>query len=237
MKLSTLLLLSALTGSAQTRTPILLELFTSEGCNSCPPADKLLEALDKQPIPGAELIVLGEHVDYWDGAWRDRFSSPAYTKRQWQYARQFGLSGVYTPQLVVDGQSEFVGSRSSDAATAIDKALRNPKHPITVQATSNGNKLKATVQIENLASKGATVYLALAESQAQTQVTRGENAGSLLRHTAIVRSLTPIGEVTNQFDKTLELPLPSNTKGLRLVAFVQDRATGRILAVHQQTLS
>jgi hypothetical protein len=236
MKLPLAFLIWSLAATAQTRTPILLELFTSEGCSSCPPADKLLEALDRQPIPGADLIVLGEHVDYWDGAWRDRFSSPAFTKRQWDYAKYFRLQGVYTPQLIVDGKREFVGSHTAGAAAAIEQALKSHKHPIQLSATANGNKLQATIQIQNLASKGATVFLALAENQSQSQVTRGENAGSLLNHTAAVRSLQAIGAVTNDFDKTVELPIPANTKGLRVVAFVQDRATGHILAIHQLKL-
>lgn len=236
MKLPIALLWFALAAMAQTRTPILLELFTSEGCSSCPPADKLLEALDQQPIPGADLIVLGEHVDYWDGAWRDRFSSPAFTKRQWDYARHFRLQGVYTPQLVVDGQTEFVGSRTTDAAAAIEKALANPKHPITLSAAINGHKLNATIRIQDLASKGATLFLAIAEGRAQSQVTRGENTGRLLTHTAAVRSLHALGAINNQFDKTVELPLPANTKDLRVIAFVQDRTTGHILAIHQLKL-
>lgn len=237
MKLSVALLLTTLAASAQTKTPILLELFTSEGCNSCPPADKLVENLEKQqPFQGADLVVLGEHVDYWDGSWKDRFSSPAYTKRQWEYAKYFGLSGVYTPQLVVDGQSELVGSHGGDAKAAIQKAISSHKHPIQLTAKANGNRLKANVNIAGLSSKGATVYLALAENQAQSNVTRGENAGHLLKHISVVRSLTSIGDITNDFSKDLDLTLPSNTSGLRVIAFVQDKATGHILAVAQEKL-
>jgi hypothetical protein len=236
MKLPFAILLTALAATPQSRSPILLELFTSEGCSSCPPADQLLESLDKQPIPGADLIVLGEHVDYWDGAWKDRFSSPAFTRRQWDYARHFGLSGVYTPQLVVDGQSEFVGSHSSDARLSIQKAISSHKHPIALTAQSTGNSLKASIHIDNLGSKGATVFLAIAENQAQSNVTRGENAGRHLKHIAVVRSLQSIGDITDSFDKQIELPLPNNIGGLRVVAFIQDKATGRILAVAQKKL-
>jgi len=237
MKLQAALLITALAAAAQTRLPILLELFTSEGCSSCPSADKLLEALDKtQPIPGADLIVLGEHVDYWDGSWKDRFSSPAFTKRQWDYAKYFGLRGVYTPQLVVDGQSEFVGSSGPDAKAAINKALQNHKHPLTLTATASGNKLKANISINGLGSKGATVFIALADEEAQSQVSRGENAGRLLKHIAVVRAMQAVGDITNTFQKDINLSLPANHGSLRVVAFVQDKATGKILAIKQEKL-
>src|SRR3974377_1377633 len=116
------------------RVPVLLELFTSEGCSSCPPADRLLEILDqKQPVAGANLIVLSEHVDYWDRlGWKDPFSSPQYTGRHTDYTNRYRFDGVYTPKLVVDGGSAFVGSDGREASAAIEKAIRDPKVPMTI---------------------------------------------------------------------------------------------------------
>src|SRR5712671_2412583 len=126
-----------------TRVPVLLELFTSEGCSDCPPADRLLELLDqKQPVAGADLVVLSEHVDYWDRlGWKDPFSSPVSTARQQDYTNKYNLDGVYTPQLVVDGRYGIVGSDSREVTNAIQKAIREPKIPITISKVSrNGNQ-------------------------------------------------------------------------------------------------
>src|SRR5215831_10819641 len=113
---------------ANARTPVLVELFTSEGCSSCPPADRFLEKLDHQPIAGAEMIVLSEHVDYWNHiGWKDPYSAHLYSERQSVYGNRFGLDSVYTPQMVVDGSSEFVGSNPALADRAFAKALGVPK--------------------------------------------------------------------------------------------------------------
>src|ERR1700751_3276774 len=125
-----------------TRIPVLLKLFTSEGCSSCPPADRLLETLDqKQPVAGADLIVLSEHVDYWDRlGWKDPFSSSLYPARQQDYTNKYNLDGVYTPQLVVDGRYGLVGSDGREVADAIQKALREGKIPIAIsKASHDGN--------------------------------------------------------------------------------------------------
>ena len=118
-------LISAPADSGASRVPVLLELFTSEGCSSCPPADRLLEILDqKQPVAGADLIVLSEHVDYWDRlGWKDPFSSPQYTARQQDYTNKYNFDGVYTPQLVVDGRFGFVGSDGREASAAIQRSI------------------------------------------------------------------------------------------------------------------
>ena len=148
MKLSALLLASVLVGSlfvsgtdaprSEAASPVLVELFTSEGCSSCPPADTLLQQLDRtQPVSGAELIVLSEHVDYWNHiGWTDPFSSRFFSDRQSAYAGRFGLASVYTPQMVVDGAVEFVGGDSRLVSQAIQKSLPAPKIAIRISGLS-----------------------------------------------------------------------------------------------------
>src|ERR1700757_4701741 len=118
------------------RTPVLIELFTSEGCSDCPPADALLERLDRlQPVAGIELIVLSEHVDYWNGiGWRDPYSLHEYSERQGAYAGHFGIGSVYTPQMVVDGHFEFVGSDERGAIEAIAGAAKTAKIPVSISS-------------------------------------------------------------------------------------------------------
>ncbi|MDQ6707298.1 MAG: DUF1223 domain-containing protein, partial [Acidobacteriota bacterium] len=178
------------------RVPVLLELFTSEGCSSCPPADKLLAQLDReQPIAGADLIVLSEHVDYWNHlGWADPYSSPAFSRRQRDYASRLPGGGVYTPELVVDGSTGFVGSDRANARNAIRDAIRAQKLPVTVTASRNGGN--ADVHFEIGPSKAAgTVYMALAQDRASTQVASGENAGRNLDHVAVVYSFKKVGVV------------------------------------------
>ena len=222
------------------RTPVLVELFTSEGCSSCPPADRFLQTLDEQPIAGTEMIVLSEHVDYWNHiGWKDPYSASFYSQRQSAYAKRFGLDSVYTPQMVVDGTSEFVGSNSGLADKAFRKALGVPKLPVHLSSISAGasNTLHAHLETGALdASFGpreADVYVAVALNRAESQVSAGENAGHRLAHVSVVKSLTKVGalkqgQVLAQ-DVQLKLELGSDPRSLRLIAFVQEPRQGRVL--------
>lgn len=229
------------------RRPVLVELFTSEGCSSCPPADALLERLDRsQSISGAELIVLSEHVDYWnDIGWKDPYSSHEYSERQSAYAAQFGLGTVYTPQMVVDGHFEFVGSDERRAGQAIKEAAESPKAPVRLSLGSSDDKA-TIVHVEAgplpavTGTQSAGVFLAVADNSDQSQVSEGENAGRTLQHVAVLRRLTRIGtvEASAEFSGDINLGLKSKNHGnLRVVVIVQEPEAGRVLGAGLMRLS
>lgn len=227
-------------------SPVLVELFTSEGCSSCPPADALLQQLDRtQPIGGAQLIVLSEHVDYWNHiGWTDPYSSHFFSDRQSAYSDRFGLSSVYTPQMVVDGNTEFIGSDSRLANQAVVKALALPKFAVrifgisldaskTLQAHIDTDALPQTFKVRK-----ADVYLVLALKHAESQVLRGENSGRQLTHVDVVQSLTKIGSIeagkTFSQDVHLKLDPKTDLSNLRVIAFVQQPGQRRVLGAAQQ---
>lgn len=209
---------SAVLATEPSRAPVLVELFTSEGCSSCPPADRILEQLD------SHAVVLSEHVDYWDQeGWKDRYSSHALTQRQENYARHFGIDGPYTPEMVIDGRAEFNGSDGRRAQTEIAKALEGRKASIRLSRSPAG----VEIAIDD-APHSSAVWLVLAENSADTQVSAGENNGKRLHHVAIARSLKKIGVVKkNQpFHKLIELP--AEDAGKRVVVFLQDSDSGPV---------
>jgi hypothetical protein len=220
-----------------TGRPVLVELFTSEGCSSCPPADRVLSSLARdQGIAPARVIALGFHVDYWDYlGWKDRFASAAFSRRQEAYARQFKINSTYTPQMVVDGALEFVGSNRVNAIDAVKKNAASPK-PVVSMTVSDG-RLRANAAGLPMHT-GATVYLAVAENNLITKVGRGENSGSTLEHAAVVRDFSAIGKIAKSDTTfTVERTLPPSrdwkTENVKLVVFVQEDATLKILAVNE----
>lgn len=223
--------------AAETRTPLLVELFTSEGCSSCPPADRFLEQLDHQSVPGAEMIVLSEHVDYWNHiGWRDPYSSHLYSERQGAYGKRFSLDSVYTPQMVVDGASEFVGSNTAAADKVFAKALAAPKIPVHLSLVSKGAKslrahLDAGTLERSFGVSEAGVYLAVALDRAESQVSSGENAGHELAHVAVVRDIRSLGVIKQGqgFSRDIQLNLEPGSANLRLIAFVQEPRQGKVL--------
>ena len=228
------------TAGAQMATPaVLVELFTSEGCSTCPPADKLLAELDQtQPIKGVEVIALSEHVDYWNHlGWKDPYSSADFSRRQADYARQLKLEDVYTPQIVVDGQTELVGGKSAAVREAIAKAAGTPKANVRVQIKSTTPKsIALTVQVDDLpeVARGdaADVMLAITESGLMNSVSRGENAGRKLAHSAVTRKLIRIGTVKEKSFKAepaVDLNSTWNRQAMKAVVFVQEHNSRRVL--------
>jgi len=212
------------------QNPVVIELFTSEGCSSCPPADALLVELSRQqPVKGAELILLGEHVDYWNYiGWTDRFSSAQFSQRQSEYAKTFHLASVYTPQMVIDGREQFVGNDPGEVQRKIQAAAAQTK-PIHVTAQWQGKNLH--VAVSSAATGKARVLLALTEDGLSTTVGGGENGGRTLHHAAVVRQLRELGTVDrNRFEQDIELSPEKgwNIAQMKIAILVQDSATGRI---------
>lgn len=223
--------------------PVLVELFTSEGCSDCPPADDLLGWIDaKQPVPGAKAIVLSEHVTYWNHlGWRDPFSLDEIDTRQQQYEVRFGLSSNYTPQMVVDGAVQFVGNDSAKLDAAVARAAATPKAKIAIEdAHLVGSALSFSVRGDN--NPGATLFAAVAQNATRSEVARGENAGRTLHHVAVVRVMKDFGSKATD-GRPLRLSGITSygagkTEGpVRLVVFLTDRKTGHVLAVAEQALS
>ena len=221
---------------AGARVPVVVELFTSDGCSSCPPADRVFSVLvQNQPIPGAQVIALGMHVDYWDQlGWKDPASLALATARQQAYGRIWGADRVYTPQAVVDGASEMVGSDEGAVRRAIERAAAQPHVAVSETISVDGNAFAATVGIEALpppaAKEALDAVLFLTEDGLTSNVKFGENAGRTLHHDAVVRAMYPLGVVSA--GKSLHvrgvLKPEWRREQLRAVSVVQGRNTHRI---------
>jgi hypothetical protein len=218
----------ALPGSSS-RTPVLVELFTSEGCSSCPPADRYIESLDSQPIAGLELVVLSEHVDYWDQlGWKDPYSSREISERQDAYRTKLRLPEVYTPQLVIDGSREMPGSSKNEAEDALRQAAAQIKIGLQLKvATADRDQLSVRIDCpaSNVAPRSLDVFVAFALNHAESQVVRGENKNRRLTHTAVLRKMVKVGIIKNGegFSLATEMnPGVPLKDGLRVVAFLQD---------------
>jgi hypothetical protein len=236
---------AALTGNRATdtgaSTPILVELFTSEGCSTCPPADVTLEKMDTlQPVPGAQLIVLSEHVDYWNhDGWTDPYSSASITSRQNSYVHALGLKTAYTPQIFIDGTAELRLSDPAQATQIFQKAVSVSKVPIRITSVAiEGNKpaiVQGTIEAEsNPEQHNADVFVAVALDHAESQVDSGENRGRHLVHVAVALEIVKVGKLEKgktfhqDFRVKLNLPHTSSTN-IRIVAFIQETGPGRVL--------
>jgi hypothetical protein len=234
--LVTLIIAASVTAVAQspseTRSPVLVELFTSEGCSTCPPADQLMLQLEQQQqLDGVPIIVIGEHVDYWDHqGWRDRFSSATATARQQDYKEKLHFREEYTPQAIVNGKYQVVGSDGP----ALGNAIR------TAAGESSGLRLDLhraspdsfEIAVVNPSRRKVRLVVAIVESGLTTKVGGGENRGKELQHPSVLRRLTTIttsSAESFQGDARVKPEHEWNSDHLKIIALAQDAATGAIL--------
>jgi hypothetical protein len=231
------------TQTAAGREPVVVELFTSEGCSSCPPADALLSELDaRQPLGSAEIIAIEEHVDYWDElGWKDPYSSSTWTARQNDYAGTLHNGSAYTPQMLVDGTAGFVGSRGGMARQEIEKAATNRKARVEISQVSPFENKAVTlkVNVEKSLSVNpkdtAEVIVAITESGLRSSVKGGENNGKDLQHSPVLREFRVIGAIGKSSEEgftaqpSVKLDAKWNVANLRAVVFIQEKRSRRIL--------
>ena len=233
-------------------TPVVVELFTSEGCSSCPPADALLAKMESaQPFKGVQVIAIEEHVDYWNQqGWVDPFSSVEWTDRQQVYAAAFRQDGPYTPQMEVNGHAQLIGSRTDQAVKAVQDAQAVPTTVVKLAASGAGNSNEPhfAVSVGKLAQlspgDSAEVWLAITEGGLASQVSRGENAGRNLSHASVLRSLRRIGIAESradssafQGDTSLKLKSGWKRENLLAVVLVQEKKSRRILGAASQKIA
>jgi hypothetical protein len=232
--------IASATDAQQSASPVLIELFTAEGCSSCPPADAFLRILDEsQPVAGAQLIMLGEHVDYWDDqGWRDPFSSASLTDRQRGYERALGRTEPYTPQFIVDGTSEMRLSERPKIAQLLKDAAASPKIPVSIDSLKiepgTPAYLSGTVTADgNAQGHKSDVFLGLALDHFESKVLRGENRGQTLTHVAVLLELVKLGALTpgGKFSQDFRVPVKAGVDpgNLRVIGFVQESRYGKVI--------
>ena len=204
-----------------------VELFTSEGCSSCPPADELLAEIERENR-NTELYILAFHVDYWDHqGWKDSFSDAEFSLRQRQYATWMNLRTVYTPQIVVNGTDEYVGSDQGMILKAISAGLdQEQTKSLILHGEVAGDQLKVDYQGAG-EDKKSELVLTLVQKSAKSNVRAGENAGRSLSHVQIVRQLLRT-DLNNKERIAMHLPKDFKKNGWELIGFIQNKTNGRI---------
>jgi len=233
--------------AAEKQQVVLVELFTSEGCSSCPPADALLKQVNGTKTSAGQLIVgISEHVTYWNSlGWADPFSSSIYTDRQNAYGQRFGLDSVYTPQMVVNGTEQFVGSDQAALNRAIERQSQRPG-PIALHILSMhtaGSALSVSFSASgDIPARGVDIIAVLADDADRSSVLRGENSGRTLAHVSVARSLARVATVNaanNQKEQTVQIPVPTsfrNAQGHHLILFAQIPGYERVLGADTKLL-
>ncbi len=224
--------------TAASKPVAVIELFTSQGCSSCPPADRLLtETVTKSAASHESVYALSFHVDYWNRlGWRDPFSDARFTARQRQYARQFGLSSVYTPQAVLNGSQEFVGSNRARLTSLLAEALRQPASAtVGLSVRQQGRSIEADTKLTGNLT-GTVLNVALVSNSATIDVNRGENAGRTLTHNNVVRAFMT-KRPTESTPVTLTAPPDFDAGNGAVIAYLQQEKTGRILGAERVLLT
>jgi hypothetical protein len=214
------LAISALLQKPPGPTPVVVELFTSQGCSSCPPADELIRTIARDSSLRGKVIPLAFHVDYWDRlGWRDPFSSAEWSRRQFFYVRALNATSAYTPQAVVNGGRQFVGSQAETLRAAIEEAShRGSTGSVRIEATRSGNVVTATIHAA--APQGTEVLVALFQNDVTTRISAGENDGRTTNEDAIVRRLIRVG--SGNVDKSISLNVEPSWRSVGVAAFVQN---------------
>ncbi len=233
------------TGNLAPKSIVLVELFTSEGCSSCPPADALLSRVNGTDAGGGRLIVgISEHVNYWDSrfGWTDPYSAAIYTNRQSAYSERFHLEGVYTPQMVINGAEQIVGSDRAAFARALETERQHPPR-MSLQilaATVSGSALTVHFSAHGeIPAQGADLMAVLADDSDRSNVLHGENSGQVLSHVAVARSLSRVGQIQSAQEGTVRIPLPSTLNASQkhhLILFAQIPGNGRVLGADTKPL-
>ncbi|WP_457129121.1 DUF1223 domain-containing protein [Mucilaginibacter sp. HD30] len=214
-----------------------VELFTSEGCSSCPPADALVAKVQQQ-YAGKPVYILAYHVDYWNRlGWKDVFSSNEYSQRQRSYAQHLKLQSVYTPQIVVNGKTEFVGSEAGNLYKAIESGLKTIAQPNLALSLVNVKGNSLTVNYKTEVKPGIDLLLALVEKYAQTDVKAGENNGRKLSHVQIVRALHKVNAMADKSGtERFNLPTSIKAKNIEIIGLLQNTVTGEITGAAKAAL-
>ncbi len=210
----------------------LLELYTSEGCSSCPPADELLGKIQNE-YRDKNVYVLAYHVDYWDKqGWKDIFSNADFTKRQYDYAQFLGKEPIYTPQVIINGKTDYIGSQETSLRNGIKSALSKPAlASLSLEASQNENSLSVNYNVEGT-SRNSRLLLAVVQKEAKSNVKRGENANRVLSHYQIVRNLQSVDlNKAKKGTTSIHLPKNYNAQDFEIIGFVQDMNSGVILGV------
>jgi hypothetical protein len=217
---------------------VVIELFTSEGCSSCPPADELVAKIQKESND-KPVYILAYHVDYWNRlGWKDQFSSAEYSTRQHEYADYLHLQSIYTPQIVVNGKTEFVGSEEVTLRKAINISLQQPASTQLALNISNISHNNASFKYSIAGKyKNAELLIAILQKDAQTKVERGENAGHTLSHVQIVNKLQKIALSGSSGTANVALPNGFNAQSWDVIGFLQSTENGAIIAANRAVLA